>query len=148
MDALPAQAAWVLCPLSLVFTLPFVPSRHGWEEMQRVDVSTSCVHPVYLSWIMDSVSYLLLLVWEGKVGWGSWKCHCGVGCSSVWRVFGNALPLAVPVHGLEDHIFIAGFLCSPGHISDPAFVLAHITGRDSQKNAGVSSLSLNGWGEL
>lgn len=45
-----------------VFTLFFVSSRYGWEEMQRVDVFTSCLYPVYISWIMDSVSYLLLVI--------------------------------------------------------------------------------------
>ncbi|KAK2541743.1 Tmem150c [Columba guinea] len=31
-------------------------ARYGWEEMQRVDVFTSCVYPVYIGWIMDSLS--------------------------------------------------------------------------------------------
>lgn len=66
-----AEASGYLCPLSFVFTLFFVSSRYGWEEMQRVDVFTSCVYPVYISWIMDSVSYLLLVIWESKLGWGS-----------------------------------------------------------------------------
>lgn len=35
---------------------------------------------------------------------------------------------SVPVHGLEDHIFIPEFLCSPGQVSDLAFFLAHVTG--------------------
>lgn len=67
------KAGWYLCPLSFVFTLFFVSSRYGWEEMQCVDVFTPCVYPVYISWIMDSVSYLLLVVWESKLGRGSWK---------------------------------------------------------------------------
>jgi len=54
--------------------------------MQCVDVFTSCVYPVYISWIMDSVSYLLLVIWESKLGWSSWKYCCGVGCISVQRV--------------------------------------------------------------
>lgn len=52
-------------PQPSVVTLFFVSSRYGWEEMQRVDVFTSCLHPVYISWIMDSVSYLLLVIWKG-----------------------------------------------------------------------------------
>lgn len=31
--------------------------------MQHMDVFTSCVYLVYISWIMDSVSYLLLVIW-------------------------------------------------------------------------------------
>lgn len=62
-------------PKPSVFTLFFVSSRYGWEEMQRVDVFTSCLYPVYISWIMDSVSYLLLGYLGGcfslrKVFWG------------------------------------------------------------------------------
>lgn len=58
-----AEAGGYLCPLSFVFTLFFVSSRYGWEEMQHMDVFTSCVYLVYISWIMDSVSYLLLVIW-------------------------------------------------------------------------------------
>lgn len=56
------KGAGCLCPLSFVFTLHFVSSRYGREEMQRVDVFASCVYPVYVSRIMDSVSYLLLVI--------------------------------------------------------------------------------------
>lgn len=54
-------------PQPSVFTLFFVSSRYGWEEMQCVDVFTSCLYPVYISWIMDSVSYLLLVIWEESI---------------------------------------------------------------------------------
>lgn len=62
------EAGGYLCPLSFVFTLFLVSSRYGWEEMQRVDVFTSRVYPVYISWIMDSVSYLLMVVCESGLG--------------------------------------------------------------------------------
>lgn len=52
------EGAGCPCPLPFVFTLCFVSSRYGREEMQRVDVFASCVYPVYIGRIMDSVSYL------------------------------------------------------------------------------------------
>lgn len=62
------------------------------------------------------------------LSWG----YCGAG-----KAHDRGRGQAVPLHGLEDHVFIPEFLCSPGQDSDVAFFLAHVTGsclkRDRQK---------------
>lgn len=97
-----------LCLLSFVFTLFFVSSRYGWEEMQRVDVFTSCVYRVYISWIMDSVSSHLLVIWKSKLGWGSRKHHYGVGYLGRKSLLGMLCPWVTV--GLGTHMRMAS-LC-------------------------------------
>lgn len=61
---------------------------------------------------MDSVSYLLLVIWKSKLRWGSWKYHCGEDCISVQRIFSGQNFLGMlcswVTEGLGRHIIGAG----------------------------------------
>ncbi|OXB84102.1 UNVERIFIED_CONTAM: hypothetical protein H355_012220, partial [Colinus virginianus] len=67
---------------------------YGREEMQCVDVFAPCVYPVYVSRIVDSVSYLLQ---TGVKPWGILECPSAG--KALERVRGNLVP--------KDHLILA-----------------------------------------
>lgn len=112
--------AWALF-LLLLSTLLFVSSRYGREEMQRVDVFAPCVYPIYVSWVMDCVSYLLHFrrvdLWGGRLSF------CGAA-----KALGKARGQSI-----EEHVCFPEFLCSPGQVSNLGFLMAPITGNCLKK---------------